>query len=59
MDNPPEGLDQIDWKVLLSILYAKKYDKGLSIEMQSDIWKGGLGQKGLDYSIAYMKSLIF
>src|SRR5690606_40163880 len=29
-DDPPAGLDQTDWKTFIAILYAKKYNGGLS-----------------------------
>ena len=58
VDDPPAGLDQTDWGSFLSILYAKKYDAGLSIEPHSPNWQGELGEKGVDFTIAYMKSLI-
>lgn len=58
LDDPPAGLDQTDWKTFIAILYAKGYDRGLSIEPHSSIWKGELGEKGLDYTISYMRKLI-
>lgn len=57
-DDPPAGLDQTDWKTFMAILYARGYDGGLSIEPHSDVWKGELGEKGMDYTIEFMKSLI-
>jgi sugar phosphate isomerase/epimerase len=59
VDDPPAGLDQTDWKTFLSILYAKNYQGGLSIEPHSPTWQGELGEKGLEYTIAYMRPLIF
>jgi sugar phosphate isomerase/epimerase len=59
IDDPPAGLDQTDWKAFMSILYAKKYDRGLSIEPHSPNWQGELGSKGVEYTLAYMKSLLF
>jgi sugar phosphate isomerase/epimerase len=58
VDDPPAGLDQTDWKSFISILYAKKYDRGLSIEPHSPNWQGALGEKGVEYTIAYMRSLM-
>ncbi|MBW8349273.1 sugar phosphate isomerase/epimerase [Bacillus sp. IITD106] len=57
-DDPPAGLDQTDWKTFIAILYAKKYNGGLSIEPHSENWVGELGEKGLDYTIDYMKELL-
>lgn len=59
VDDPPAGLDQTDWKTLLSILYAKNYTGSLSIEPHSPTWQGELGERGLEFTIDYMNSLIF
>ena len=59
VDDPPAGLDQTDWKTFISLLYAKQYQRGLSIEPHSSVWQGELGEKGVDYTISYMRSLIF
>lgn len=58
VDDPPAGLDQTDWKAFLGLLYARGYDGGLSIEPHSEIWKGELGEKGIDHTIEYMRKLI-
>ena len=42
----------------MSILYAKGYNGGLSIEPHSENWRGELGKKGVDFTINYMKKLI-
>lgn len=57
-DDPPAGLDQTDWPAFMSILYAKGYNGGLSIEPHSENWRGELGEKGVDFTINYMKKLI-
>lgn len=59
IDDPPAGLDQTDWNAFLSILYSKNYQGGLSIEPHSSVWSGDLGDKGVDYTIKYMKKLLF
>ncbi|WP_078435094.1 sugar phosphate isomerase/epimerase family protein [Metabacillus halosaccharovorans] len=59
IDDPPAGLDQTDWKTFISLLRVKGYTGGLSIEPHSPVWSGELGQKGIDYTIDYMKKLIF
>lgn len=58
LDDPPAGLDQTDWKTFIAILYAKGYDRGLSIEPHSSVWKDELKEKGLDYTISYMRKLM-
>jgi len=58
-DDPPAGMDQINWGAVLSILYAQGYNGGLSIEPHSVTWVGELGEKGLDFTIEYIKRFIF
>lgn len=58
-DDPPAGLDQTDWRSFMAILYAKGYDGALSIEPHSAKWKDELGQKGIDFTIKFMRELIF
>jgi len=57
-DDPPAGLDSTNWGAFMSILYAKNYNGGLSIEPHSNVWKGELGDKGIDFTIEFMKRLI-
>ncbi|MDL0435873.1 sugar phosphate isomerase/epimerase [Niallia sp. SS-2023] len=59
VDDPPAGLDQTDWKSFISLLRAKGYTGGLSIEPHSPIWTGELGKSGVNYTIEFMKKLIF
>lgn len=59
VDDPPAGLDTINWGAFMASLYAVGYDGTLSIEPHSDIWKGELGEKGLDFTVAMMKKMLF
>lgn len=59
VDDPPAGLDGLNWSAIMGILYAHRYDGGLSIEPHSGIWQGGLGEHGVDFTIEYMKKLLF
>ena len=59
VDDPPAGLDQTDWKTFISLLRVKGYTGGLSIEPHSPVWTGELGEKGIDYTIEYMRNLAF
>lgn len=59
VDDPPAGLDQINWGAFMASLYAVGYDGTLSIEPHSEIWKGDLGEKGLNFTIEMMKKMIF
>lgn len=58
-DDPPAGLDQTDWGSFMAVLYAKNYKGGLSIEPHSKTWRNELGEKGVQYTIDYMKKMIF
>ena len=58
-DDPPAGLDQTDWGVFMAILYAKKYEGGLSIEPHSPNWRGEIGEKGVDFTISYINKFLF
>lgn len=58
VDDPPAGLDMINWRAILGLLYAANYDGTLSIEPHSNTWQGDLGERGLDLTIRYMKSLL-
>ena len=55
MDDPPAGLDMINWNALMGMLYAVGYDGTLSIEPHSGVWQGELGEKGVDYTIRYIR----
>ncbi|MFC0328576.1 sugar phosphate isomerase/epimerase family protein [Paenibacillus sepulcri] len=58
-DDPPAGLDQTDWGTFMAVLYASGYEGGLSIEPHSKVWHGELGDKGVKFTIGYMRSMMF
>ena len=57
-DDPPAGLDQINWGAVMTMLYVNDYNGVLSIEPHSGKWKGAKGQWGVDYTINYMRQFI-
>ena len=57
-DNPPAGLDAINWPAFMAILYKHGYDGMLSLEPHSRTWRGDLGERGVKFSIDYMRSLM-
>ena len=57
-DDAPAGLDMIDWKSVMDLLYTKNYDGMLSIEPHSHYWNGKKGQWGIDYTINYFRPMI-
>ncbi|MBO4453262.1 MAG: sugar phosphate isomerase/epimerase [Clostridia bacterium] len=59
LDDPPAGLDMINWGMLLSIFQKYGYDAMLSIEPHSYTWAGELGERGLKYTIDYFRSMPF
>ncbi|MDL2287496.1 sugar phosphate isomerase/epimerase [Eubacteriales bacterium OttesenSCG-928-G02] len=58
-DDPPAGLDMINWGAFLSVFRKHKYDGVLSIEPHSETWNGELGDNGIRYTIDYLKKLLF
>lgn len=57
-DDPPAGMDQINWGAFMAILYAHKYDACVSLEPHSQNWKDDLGDKGIDFSANYMQQFL-
>lgn len=58
-DDPPAGFDQTNWGAFMDILYTKGYTGGLSIEPHSKYWKGEIADFGVDYTINFIKRLIY
>ena len=57
-DNPPAGIDSINWRAFFAILYKYGYDGYLAIEPHSPTWQGEKGEKGLKYTIKYIRDLM-
>lgn len=57
-DNPPAGIDVINWRAFFAILYKYGYDGYLAIEPHSQTWMGEKGEKGLKYTIKYIRELM-
>lgn len=58
-DDPPAGIDSVNWGLLLSIFQKYGYDGMLSIEPHSATWCGELGKRGVKYTVDYFRSLPF
>ncbi len=58
LDDPPAGLDALDWPQIFGIMYAHKYSGGFSIEPHSMVWQGELGEKGIDFTIGYVNKML-
>ena len=57
-DNPPAGIDAINWRAFFAALYQHGYDGDLAIEPHSRTWRGELGEKGVRYTIQYIRDLM-
>lgn len=56
--DPPAGMDDIKWRSLFSILYARGYDGDLSIEPHSSVWMGELGEAGIRFTRDFIQQFI-
>ncbi len=59
VDDPPAGLDTINWGAFVSVFRKFGYEGVLSIEPHSATWQGELGDKGVRYTVEYFKRLLF
>lgn len=59
VDDPPAGLDMINWRAEMGYLYAAKYEGMLSIEPHSGVWQGAQGDWGVRFTIDYISKLIY
>ena len=57
-DNPPAGIDVINWRAFFALLYKYGYDGYLAIEPHSATWRGDKGEKGVKYTIKYIRDLM-
>lgn len=57
-DNPPAGIDSINWRAFFAALYMHNYDGYLAIEPHSATWRGEKGEKGVKYTIKYIRDLM-
>lgn len=59
VDDPPAGLDMMDWRQIMGLLYAHDYAGMLSIEPHSSTWKGDLGEWGIKVTIDYISKMVY
>lgn len=57
-DDPPAGLDQVNWGAVMNVLYTKGYNGMLSIEPHSGKWMGTRGQWGVEFTIRFITPYI-
>ncbi len=58
VDDPPAGMDDIKWRSLFSVLYARGYDGDLSIEPHSRTWQGELGNAGVEFTRNFIRQFM-
>ncbi|MBE6552097.1 MAG: sugar phosphate isomerase/epimerase [Ruminococcaceae bacterium] len=58
VDDPPAGMDDINWRAFFAILYSRGYDGDLSIEPHSGAWLGERGNAGVKFTADYMRQFI-
>lgn len=59
VDDPIPGMDQTNWPLFVSILYAKGYEGGLSIEPHSSYLKGERELKSIEFAANYFRKMMF
>ena len=59
IDDPPAGMDQLDWNTVFVLLYKHGYEGGLSIEPHSGVWTGELGEKGIKFTVDFIRRYLF
>ena len=57
-DDPPAGMDGINWGAVFDILYTKNYNGAVSYEPHSAYWQGNRGRWGIDFSVEYIRKFI-
>lgn len=58
VDDPPAGMDDINWRSLFAVLYSRGYDGDLSIEPHSAVWRGERGVKGVEFTAEFIRQFI-
>ena len=55
VDDPPAGMDDINWGSVFAILYSRGYTGDLSIEPHSSAWQGDLGAAGIQFTKSFIE----
>ncbi len=58
VDDPPAGMDDLQWPSIFAILYARGYNGDLSIEPHSSTWYGEQGERGVVFTQNYIRPFL-
>jgi sugar phosphate isomerase/epimerase len=58
IDDPPAGMDQIDWRSVFALLYKANYDGDIVIEPHSETWGGARYHDGIRFSQKFLAPFI-
>ena len=58
LDDPPAGIDDLPWPKIFAILYLAGYNGTLSIEPHSGVWTGELGDRGVEFTVNYIRPFL-
>lgn len=58
VDDPPAGMDDLNWGAIFAILYARGYTSDLSIEPHSRTWNGELGNAGIAFTQNFIRKFM-
>ena len=56
--DPPAGMDDIKWRSLFAILYARGYNGDLSIEPHSAVWKNEMEDRGIAFTQKFIREFL-
>lgn len=56
--DPPAGMDDIQWRSLFAILYARGYNGDLSIEPHSSVWKNEMEDRGIAFTQKFIREFL-
>ncbi len=56
--DPPAGMDDIKWRSLFAILYARDYNGDLSIEPHSSVWKNEMEDRGIAFTQKFIREFM-
>ena len=59
VDDPPAGMDDLNWGSFMAILYSRKYNGDLSIEPHSAAWAGDSERYGVDFTAKFIRQFLF